>query len=204
MTRDLTRERERVLQVLYQDLEIRTNQELDDLAREILELPERPPGKPPFVGWLLPEEKEEERIGKTSVTGINFIKRWEGFRSQAYRCPAGIWTIGYGHTKTARRGWLIDEAEAEILLQQDLKTFEDSVNSLVTVKLNQNQFDALVSFTFNVGAGAFAQSTLLRLLNQGKFTGAAQQFDRWVHAGRRVLPGLVARREAERLLFEAT
>ncbi len=160
---------------------------------------DRPPGAMPFVGWLVPEVTSKGM--KISLAGIDFIKRWEGLRLSAYRCPAQVWTIGYGHTKTARRGMKITEPIAERLLRQDLEVYEYSVRNLVKVSLSQNQYDALVSFCFNVGRGAFAQSTLLRVLNQGNYQRAAREFHKWVHAGNKVLPGLVSRREAESDMF---
>jgi GH24 family phage-related lysozyme (muramidase) len=96
---------------------------------------------------------------------------------------------------------VISKAQAEALLKKDLLRFEQAVRSLVKVPLNSNQFSALVSFTFNVGSGALAQSTLLSLLNQKDYQGAADQFSRWVYGDGRVLPGLVTRRNAERDLF---
>jgi lysozyme len=140
-------------------------------------------------------------IGRISKNGIDLIKSWEGCRANAYLCPAGIWTIGYGHTKTVTPGMKIDYTKADSLLLEDLKRFESAIRQLVKVPLNQNQFDALVSFTFNVGEGAFKGSTLLRLLNAGNYNAAAAQFGKWVYAGKKVLPGLVARREAEYQLF---
>lgn len=138
---------------------------------------------------------------KISPRGISLIKRHEGCRLQAYKCPAGVWTIGIGHTGDVQPGQEIDEEEAEALLQMDVETTYDALADLVDVDLNQNEFDALVSFVFNVGRDAFKNSTLLRLLNQDQRYPAAQQFLRWVHAGREVLPGLVRRREEERSLF---
>ena len=196
---DLSRERERVLQVIDIALQNSNNYELDNIARELLDLPDRPPGSDPFVGWLTPETTPQAM--KISQDGINFIKRWEGLRLSAYRCPAMVWTIGYGHTKTARRGMKITEAEAERLLRQDVKVYEYSVQKLVKVTLSQNQYDSLVSFCFNVGRGAFAQSTMLRVLNQSNYQRTAKEFHKWVHAGRKVLPGLVSRRKAESEMF---
>ena len=196
---DLSRERERVLQVIEVALQNSNNYELDNIARELLDLPDRPPGADPFVGWLTPETVPQGM--NISQDGINFIKRWEGLRLNAYRCPAMVWTIGYGHTKTARRGMRITEPEAERLLRQDVKVYEYSVQKLVKVTLNQNQYDALVSFCFNVGRGAFAQSTLLRVLNQSNYQRTAKEFHKWVHAGNKVLPGLVSRRKAESYMF---
>ncbi len=137
----------------------------------------------------------------TSQKGIDLIKRWEGLRTNAYLCPAGVWTIGFGHTKSTYKGMMISHLDAEGLLQNDLRVYEESINKIVKVPLTQNQFDALVSFAFNVGIGALSNSTLLRLLNQGKTAEASKQFSRWVHAGGKVLPGLVNRRKDEFILF---
>ncbi|MBY0421805.1 MAG: lysozyme, partial [Parvularculaceae bacterium] len=112
---------------------------------------------------------------KTSDTGIALIKRFEGLELKAYQDVAGIWTIGYGHTgDDVKAGMKISEREAEELLRKDVKRFEDGVLRLVTVSLNQNEFDALVSFTFNVGAEAFRKSTARRRLNAGDRVGAAE------------------------------
>ena len=138
---------------------------------------------------------------RISKEGIALIECWEGLRLRAYRCPAGVWTIGYGHTKTAKAGMVITIRQAEELLLKDVRGFEEAVRDLVIVSLTQNQFDALVSFTFNVGVEAFRKSTMLRLLNERKYKEAGYQFERWVRAGNKILPGLVARREAEKALF---
>jgi len=130
------------------------------------------------------------------------VKESEGLELRAYLCPAGIWTIGWGHTGTdVYKGLVITLAEAEDLLERDLRTSEGYVNSLVKVKLTQNQFDALVSFIYNVGGGAFKGSTLLRLLNAGDYKGAADQLLRWDKAKGKVLAGLTKRRQKERELF---
>lgn len=136
-----------------------------------------------------------------SQTGIDLIKKFEGCSLKAYRCPAGILTIGYGHTNKVFVDDVITQEEAETLLKQDLIIHCNNVSKLVKVSLNQNQFDALVSFEYNVGYGAFSGATLLKLLNQGKYKEAAEQFDRWIYAGKKVLPGLVNRRKAEKELF---
>ena len=120
---------------------------------------------------------------KTSQKGIDLIKQFEGCRLSAYKCPAGVWTIGYGHTYGVKAGQKISQKQAEEFLKDDLKSFEAAVNNYVKVPLTQNQFDALVSFSFNVGSEALRTSTLLRLLNQGKYEEAAEQFDRWVSRG---------------------
>jgi lysozyme len=138
---------------------------------------------------------------KISQTGIDLIKRFEGLRLNAYRDAVGVWTIGYGHTATAKPGQRISAERAEELLRRDLETFERGVSRLLKVEPTQAQFDAMVSLAFNVGLGAFGRSTLLRLMNRGSYTAAADQFGRWVYAGGRKLRGLVRRRQAERELF---
>lgn len=138
----------------------------------------------------------------TSQKGIDLIKNFEGCRLKAYKCPAGIWTIGYGHTAGVKQGQVITPAQAEEFLKQDLKRFETSVRSLVTVAITQNQFDALVSFCYNLGATALKTSTLLKKLNAGDYNSAAEEFDRWVYANGNKLLGLVRRRAAEKELFK--
>ncbi|BEM76148.1 lysozyme [Serratia marcescens] len=134
------------------------------------------------------------------TNGLNLIKHFEGLRLRAYQCSAHVWTIGYGHTADVGENDVITEEEALYFLHQDLAESERAVNQYVHVPLTQNQFDALVSFVFNLGAGNFLTSTLLKKLNSGD-DGAAQEFGRWIHAGGKALPGLVRRREAERALF---
>jgi lysozyme len=140
---------------------------------------------------------------KTSDAGVELIKGFEGLRLAAYRDPAGILTIGYGHAgQDVQESDTITEAEAERLLRLDLLSAELAVQRLVRVPLNQHQFDALVSFTYNVGAGNLGGSTLLRLLNDANYAHAAQQFDLWAYARGQRLAGLQRRRAAERFLFE--
>lgn len=130
------------------------------------------------------------------------VKNAEGLRLEAYLCPAGVWTIGYGHTGTdVWPGLVITEKWAESLLERDLRTFEAYVSGYVKVDLTQDQFDALVSFVYNIGAEAFKNSTMLKKLNAGDYEGAAKEFPRWNKSKGKVLPGLVKRREAERKLF---
>ena len=136
-----------------------------------------------------------------SPRGLELIQEYEGLRLKAYQDSVGVWTIGYGSTKGVRPGDEITEAQAVELLAADVDRHADGVRRAVDVPLNQNQFDALVSFTFNVGVGALQRSTLLRKLNAGQYTEAANQLMRWVHAGGQELRGLVRRREAERKLF---
>lgn len=138
---------------------------------------------------------------RTSQKGIDLIKKFEGCRLEAYKCPAGVWTIGYGHTKGVQNGQKITQAQAEELLREDLRIYEQAVESCVKVPLSQNQFEALVSFCYNCGGEALRTSTLLKLLNEGKYSEAGEQFLRWNKAGGRVLAGLTRRREEERKLF---
>ena len=189
----------RKIETIVSTREVSWDYKLDDVAREILNLPARPKDDLPYIGWL--GEIKEDTSMSISQAGINLIKRWEGFRSNAYLCPANVWTIGYGHTATAKPGMCINTQEAEMLLKSDLRRFERAVDSLTHVPLNQAQFDALVSFTFNVGIAAFGKSTLLKKLNRKDYSGAANEFGRWVNAGKKRLPGLVSRRQEERKLF---
>lgn len=130
------------------------------------------------------------------------IRQFEGLRLRAYKCPAGIPTIGYGHTAGVKMGQEITRERAEELLRAEVVRFEGYVDRLVTVPLTQGQFDALVAWTYNLGPGALEKSTMLRRLNAGDYTGAADELERWNRAGGQVLAGLVRRRAAERALFE--
>ena len=130
------------------------------------------------------------------------IKAFEGLRVKAYKCAAGVWTIGYGHTEGVTGAMIITEATADELLARDLAKFETGVSELVKVEINQNQFDALVSFAFNCGLAGLAKSTLLKKLNDGRPVGEVQaEFLRWNKAGGKVRPGLTKRRNAEAYLF---
>lgn len=139
---------------------------------------------------------------KISDKGIELIKRHEGVRLTAYKCPAGVLTIGYGHTgKDVTAGKTISEAEAEKLLRGDLATAESEVNKRLS-KLNQNQYDALVSFVFNIGMGSFRMSTLLRIAQKTPTDPQIRlEFAKWVRGGGVVLPGLVTRRKEEADLY---
>ena len=137
-----------------------------------------------------------------SEKGLAMIRQAEGLRLSAYKCPAGIPTIGYGHTAGVKMGQVIDKAEAESLLLGDVASFELAVLGMVKVPLTQGQFDALVSFAYNLGPANLESSTLMRLLNAGLYADAANQFCRWNKAAGKVLPGLTARRTAEKSLFE--
>ncbi|MCW6023242.1 lysozyme [Serratia marcescens] len=138
---------------------------------------------------------------KVSCRGLELIKRFEGLFLQAYFCPANVLTIGYGHTADVQIGKVITAEQADAFLQEDTAESEIAVSQLVTVPLTQNQFDALVSFTFNLGYGNLRSSTLLKKLNGGDYTGAADEFSRWINGGGKNLPGLIKRREAEKALF---
>jgi lysozyme len=128
-------------------------------------------------------------------------KRFEGLRLEAYQCPAGVWTIGYGHTKGVKKGDKITLEQAEAFLVDDMKEAEDGVRKLVRVPLTPNQFEALADFVFNLGIGNLGKSTLLKLLNTGDYAGAAAQLLRWNKSGGRELAGLTARRNEEAKLF---
>ena len=141
-----------------------------------------------------------------SAKAVALIKQFEGYRDRAYLCPAGKWTIGYGHTgPDVTRHTTCSPESAEDLLLKDLERFVRAVTNAVRVPLTQPQFDALVCFVYNVGTGAFYMSTMLRLINQGKYLEAAEQFLRWNKAtvnGKKVeVFGLTRRRQAERTLF---
>lgn len=138
---------------------------------------------------------------RTNAAGLDIIKRFEGLRLRAYLCPAGKWTIGYGHTGDVKRGDAITEHQADAILAVDVDTAERDVAELVKVELTDNEFSALVSFVFNFGRAKFAASSLLRLLNEGRKAEAAAELPKWKHAAGRVTPGLVRRRLAERELF---
>lgn len=139
---------------------------------------------------------------KTNSLGLQIIKDFEGCGLKAYICPSGVWTIGYGHTASVKPDMVITQLDAERLLKQDLLRFEQGVTSLVKVPLTPNQFSALVSFAFNVGINALRTSTLLRLLNNKDYKGAAKEFLRWDKGNNgKPLPGLTKRRKAEQDLF---
>lgn len=138
---------------------------------------------------------------KTSPKGIALIKEFEGLRLKAYKCPGGVWTIGYGHTAGVKSGMVISEAQAEEYLKADLIVFERYLNGH-GLALNQNQFDALVSFIYNVGTGNFSNSTLLRKVRANpQDNSIMDEFLRWVYSKGRVLPGLQRRRLAEMKLY---
>jgi lysozyme len=139
-----------------------------------------------------------------SENGVNLIKKWEGFKSKAYRDSVGIWTVGYGQTgHNINSNTKITLEEAENFLINHLKNVEDVINNRVKVPITQNQFDALCSFLYNIGTSKFTEEncTLLRLINQGNYRGAAEEFPKWNRAGGKILQGLTNRRLDERELF---
>lgn len=139
----------------------------------------------------------------TGAKGVALIKTFEGLRLEKYQDVVGKWTIGYGHLILPDESFsaAIPEAQADALLRQDLGISEKAVNQYVIVPLTQNQFDALVSFTFNLGIGNLKSSTLLRVLNARQYQDAANEFLRWDKAGGKQVAGLTRRRTAERALF---
>ena len=139
---------------------------------------------------------------KISEEGKALIKKFEGCKLDSYRCSANVATIGYGHTKDVSDGDTCTQEEADQMLAEDLEEFESYVDKLVTVDLEQNQFDALVAWTFNLGPTNFKSSTLLRVLNEGKHENVPSEMRRWNKAGDETLEGLIRRREAEGLLWE--
>jgi len=138
---------------------------------------------------------------KISEEGLDFIRRFEGFRSEAYQDSAGVWTIGYGTTEGVHPGMKVNRDEAERMLADDVEWAEAAVNDLVRRELGQSQFDALVSFVYNLGKPALRSSTLLQEVNAGNEAYVAREFVRWVHAGGRPLKGLARRRVAEADLY---
>ena len=205
---NIAEQRARALAILTKELDSDGYSPIDYLidteCRHELDLPPRPIDGLPYVRWMSTTTPNKALAMRTSSAGIKLIKRWEGCKLKSYLCPAGVWTIGYGHTKTACSGMKISQFEAERLLREDLREYEKAVRAFVRVPLTHNQFDALVSFTYNVGTTAFGNSTLLKILNQGRYNTAALQFHKWVYAKGRKLTGLVNRRNAEYALFTKT
>ena len=137
-----------------------------------------------------------------SQEGISLIKKFEGCELEAYKCAAGVWTIGYGHTKDVKEGNSITKEEAESMLVHELQEYCSDVDIAVKVDLKQNEFDSLVSWTYNLGPTNLNSSTMLRVLNEGKYDEVPAQMKRWNKASGQVKEGLVRRREAEALMFE--
>jgi len=137
-----------------------------------------------------------------SKEGIALIKKFEGCELEAYKCAAGVWTIGYGHTKDVKEKDSITKEDAESILVHELQQYCNDVDIAVKVDLKQNEFDALVSWTYNLGPTNLNSSTMLRVLNEGKHDDVPTQIKRWNKAGGEVLKGLIRRRNAEALMFE--
>lgn len=143
---------------------------------------------------------------QTSADGLALIKTFEGLKLQSYLCPANVWTIGYGHTSAAGppkvyEGMVITKSEAESILRRDLRKYEEAVDQTIKVPLKQNQFDALVSFCYNIGPGAFASSTLAKKLNRKEYDAVPAELMKWNKAGGKELPGLTRRRRDEAKLW---
>lgn len=141
------------------------------------------------------------RINKA---GRELIQRFEGCKLEAYYDAVGVLTIGWGHTGDVKKGMKISQHQADVLFDYDIDKYEEGVDELTKkLKLSDNQFAALVSFAYNLGVTRLASSTLMKRVQKGDMLGAAEQFEKWVKAGGKVLAGLVKRRKAERALFEA-
>ena len=136
-----------------------------------------------------------------SQEGLSLIKKFEGCELEAYKCAADVWTIGYGSTKGVKEGDTVSQEEADKLLLHEMEEYEGYISDMVYVDLEQNQFDAMVSWVFNLGPANLKTSTLLKVLNAKDYEGVPAQIKRWNKAGGKVLQGLIRRREAESLLF---
>ena len=163
----------------------------------------------PFFKWPFKKKTvkpDPPRLPFLTKDGHNLIKESEGLRLTAYQCSANVWTIGWGSTR-GMDGRLVNEGEqitldqARELYMRDINIFSGSVRKLVKVKINENQFSALVSLAYNIGLGNFRASTLLRKLNRGDYEGCAGEFWKWRRANGEIVAGLVARRERERIMF---
>ena len=137
-----------------------------------------------------------------SEKGTKLIRDFEGFRTHAYKDAVGVWTIGYGHTKGVHENMIISMAQGEQMLLEELKEYENYVDELVKVPLHQHQYDALVSWVYNLGPTNFKSSTLLRKLNEGRYEEVPAEIKRWDKAGGKQLEGLTRRRNAEAEMFE--
>jgi lysozyme len=138
-----------------------------------------------------------------SKEGLALIKKFEGCELKAYRCPANVLTIGYGVTKGVTEDMEITQQEADEMLAGELIEYTEYINNMVKVALNQGQFDALTAWIYNLGPTNFKDSTLLRVLNEGRYNEVPQEIKRWNKANGQVLNGLIKRREAEALLFQS-
>ena len=156
----------------------------------------------PSITSVVQKSKNGENNMKISQEGIALIKKFEGCELEAYKCAAGVWTIGYGSTKGVEEGNTITQEDADNLLLEEMHEYEGYINDMVTVDLKQNEFDSLVSWVFNLGPSNLSSSTLLSRLNNKVWDDVPNQIKRWNKAGGQVRQGLVRRREAEALLFE--
>jgi lysozyme len=138
---------------------------------------------------------------KISEKGLELLKHYEGCELTAYRCSANVLTIGYGHTKGVTEDMVITQEEADQMLHDEMPEYEGYINDKVTVELNQDQFDAMVCWVYNLGSGNLSSSTLLKVLNDGDYDGVPEQMKRWNKAGGKVLNGLIKRRDSEAKLF---
>ncbi len=137
-----------------------------------------------------------------SAEGLSLIKKFEGCELEAYKDAVGVPTIAYGRTKNVNMGDTCTQEQAEEWLQEEMNEYEGYINDQVNVVLEQNQFDALVSWVYNLGPSNLSSSTMLKVLNEGKYNDVPAQIKRWNKAGGKVLEGLTRRREAEALLFQ--
>lgn len=140
---------------------------------------------------------------RTSPTGVKLICEFEGFRAKAYLCPAGVWTIGFGFTEDVKEGDFITRSDAQLRMGHELVKYERGVMMACKAQVNQNMFDALVSFAFNVGVAGMTSSSVVKALNRGDTQAAARAFSLWNKAGGKVFAGLTRRRAAEAALFLA-
>ena len=161
------------------------------------------PDAKPILTPVQQPSNDTQKGRKINTAGIKILKEFEGLRLKSYQCPAGVWTIGYGCTHQVLPGMIITEAEAEDFLRKELAKFEETVERMLShIRLNDNQFSALVSLTFNCGPKPIERGNTIRdRLEVGDYQGAANGFLLWKKGGGRVLPGLVKRREMERKLF---
>lgn len=140
-----------------------------------------------------------------SQNGINLIKKYEGFRADAYQDGGGVWTVGYGTTflngRKVQKGDHLDEPAASEVMITTANEYLQTVSKFLKVALDQNKIDAIACFIYNLGCEQFEASTLLRMINSGDYSGAADQFSRWIYDNGKVVQGLVRRRAAERALF---
>lgn len=199
------------------EFSISTSNENDPVTKELVDMitpkmefqlkafrnKNKPTQKEPTTAIQAPKNKKDFPRAPITVSprALELIKKFEGFKATPYICPGGKLTIGYGKVIKEGEYTSITKDQAESLLRSTVSSFEKSLQKYVKVPLTQNQYDALVSFIYNVGAGNFSKSTLLKLLNSGDYAGAADEFLKWVKSDGKVLRGLQRRREEEKALF---